>query len=359
MDYYPVSPNQNTNFYYIEPNCAVIVFQENYHGYFHLIVNRDVRQHEEIFAGSIYVIALHLPASALDILNLKIRVQFYGTSVIDRIFENDVVTAYGDYKMYDFVMSSPYIIFNYTNNPDLDPVVPEAIPPNLQEKEVTITTNNSTEYVTFDPQLGYNGLSEVTVNTQVPVPRIQNSRDFTITQNYTSIPYSISPGPDYEALRNANVFVNVPTTNVLEIDRLDYYYYNAPNGSNSQSTDLTFRSFTKVQTDSSYTLSYGVGYIIIYSYESTNIYRIGFVTLSNQSYSISSSNSVTVYYCAAGMARYISWLRLKKTDTSLQGSHIVANVSGINFNGSTEALQNYYCSVDFDRNSVSLIGLPS
>lgn len=44
----------------------------------------------------------------------------------------------------------------------------------------------------------------------VPQPKIQNSKTVTIDHNYDSIPYSLIPDGDNEAIRQANIIVNVP-----------------------------------------------------------------------------------------------------------------------------------------------------
>lgn len=101
-------------------------------------------------------------------------------------------------ELYDMFDTDYYLIKK------IDPDASDEIRPagmNLQEKDVSITTNTTT---TVEPDTGYNGLSEVVVTTNVQ-PNLQN-KTVNITTNGTN---TINPDLGYDGLSSVDCNVNV------------------------------------------------------------------------------------------------------------------------------------------------------
>ena len=79
----------------------------------------------------------------------------------------------------------------------------------LQKKEITITTNNSTSIITNDK--GYFGLEEVKVTTDIPM----ESKYVTFTQNGG---YGITPTYPYDGMEYVEVNVDIPLEEEKEIE---------------------------------------------------------------------------------------------------------------------------------------------
>ena len=77
---------------------------------------------------------------------------------------------------------------------------------NVQDKEITITENNSTS--TVIPDGGYEGLGEVTINVEVPFPL--EVKEVSITENESTT--TITTGDGYSGMSEVNVNVKVPIT---------------------------------------------------------------------------------------------------------------------------------------------------
>ena len=74
---------------------------------------------------------------------------------------------------------------------------------NYQIKTVNITNNGE---ATFGPDSGYDAISNIIINTQVPMPQLQSkSYEFTSNQNITLV-----PDTGYNGFRDISVVVNVP-----------------------------------------------------------------------------------------------------------------------------------------------------
>lgn len=66
-------------------------------------------------------------------------------------------------------------------------------------------TKNGSYYIPS----GYSGFNNFYVD--VPQEKVQNSKSVTITKNYKVTPYNLIPDSGYDCLRQANIFVDVPT----------------------------------------------------------------------------------------------------------------------------------------------------
>lgn len=81
--------------------------------------------------------------------------------------------------------------------------------PTLQEKHITIDKNLSMTEV--KPDAGYQGLSSIEVDVEIPV---EEHREVTITENGTTM---IHPADGYDYMEFIDVIVNVPTSSTYDI----------------------------------------------------------------------------------------------------------------------------------------------
>jgi len=102
--------------------------------------------------------------------------------------------------------------------------VPDPPDPHVVEanKNVTITSNGTGIEVT--PDEGYNVMSKVTLNVNVPTPTIQTSKTVTLTQNNDSV--DVAPDVGYDALANVHINVQVPATGNVQASKSVTYTQN-------------------------------------------------------------------------------------------------------------------------------------
>lgn len=74
----------------------------------------------------------------------------------------------------------------------------------LEKREVTVTTNNSTTTITKNPQ--YIGMEEVKIHTEIP---LEEDKLYEFTENNTS--FDIVPDEGYEGIKSGKVYVEIPT----------------------------------------------------------------------------------------------------------------------------------------------------
>lgn len=79
-----------------------------------------------------------------------------------------------------------------------------AIPMELEKREVTVTTNNSTTTITKNPQ--YIGMEEVKIHTEIP---LEENKSYEFTENNTS--FDIIPDEGYDGIASGKVTINIPT----------------------------------------------------------------------------------------------------------------------------------------------------
>lgn len=84
-----------------------------------------------------------------------------------------------------------------------------AVSMELEKREVTVTTNNSTTTITKNPQ--YLGMEEVKVHTEIP---LEENKSYEFTENNTS--FDIVPDEGYEGIKSGKVSVNIPTQQKYE-----------------------------------------------------------------------------------------------------------------------------------------------
>ena len=78
-----------------------------------------------------------------------------------------------------------------------------AVSMELEKREVTVTTNNSTTTITKNPQ--YLGMEEVKIHTEIP---LEENKSYEFTENNTS--FDIVPDEGYEGIKGGKVSVNIP-----------------------------------------------------------------------------------------------------------------------------------------------------
>ena len=124
------------------------------------------------------VLYVYVNSNSLDVLN---------DGVINYIVEGDGIYIE---KMSSYFLKSPK---DYT-----------AISLEVEKREVTVTTNNSTTIITKNPQ--YVGMEEVKIHTEIP---LEEDKSYEFTENNTS--FDIVPDEGYEGIKSGKVSVNIPT----------------------------------------------------------------------------------------------------------------------------------------------------
>lgn len=124
------------------------------------------------------VLHVYVNSNSLDILN---------DGVINYIVEGDNIHIE---RMSSYFLKSPK---DYT-----------AVSLELEKREVTVTTNNSTTTITKNPQ--YIGMEEVKIHTEIP---LEEDKSYEFTENNTS--FDIVPDEGYEGIKSGKVTVNIPT----------------------------------------------------------------------------------------------------------------------------------------------------
>jgi surface protein len=124
------------------------------------------------------VLHVYVNSNSLDVLN---------DGVINYIVEGDGIYIE---KMSSYFLKSPK---DYT-----------AVSLELEKREVTVTTNNSTTTITKNPQ--YIGMEEVKIHTEIP---LEEDKSYEFTENNTS--FDIVADEGYEGIKSGKVTVNIPT----------------------------------------------------------------------------------------------------------------------------------------------------
>lgn len=127
------------------------------------------------------VLYVYVNSNSLDILN---------DGVINYIVEGDGIYIE---KMSSYFLKSPK---DYT-----------AISLEVEKREVTVTTNNSTTTITKNPQ--YVGMEEVKIHTEIP---LEEDKSYEFTENNTS--FDIVPDEGYYGIKSGKVSVNIPTQTI-------------------------------------------------------------------------------------------------------------------------------------------------
>lgn len=78
----------------------------------------------------------------------------------------------------------------------------------LQEKEIEVVENGQSE---ITPDEGYNGISKLTLTTNVPLPTIEPQKEIDINQNGD---FTIDPSTNFDAMSKVVAHVDVPQTRV-------------------------------------------------------------------------------------------------------------------------------------------------
>lgn len=128
------------------------------------------------------VLHVYVNSNSLDVLN---------DGVINYIVEGDGIYIE---KMSSYFLKTPK---DYT-----------AVSMELEKREVTVNTNNSTTTITKNPQ--YIGMEEVKIHTEIP---LEEDKSYEFTENNTS--FDIVPDEGYEGIASAKVTVNIPTQTKL------------------------------------------------------------------------------------------------------------------------------------------------
>lgn len=127
------------------------------------------------------VLYVYVNSNSLDVLN---------DGVINYIVEGDGIHIE---KMSSYFLKTPK---DYT-----------ALSLELEKREVTVNTNNSTTTITKNPQ--YFGMEEVKIHTEIP---LEENKPFEFTEN--NIFTYIEPSEGYEGIKSGKVSVNIPTQTI-------------------------------------------------------------------------------------------------------------------------------------------------
>lgn len=84
------------------------------------------------------------------------------------------------------------------------------LPPELQEKTISITENGTTSVV---PDSGKDALSKVTIETNISSSNLQETKSVTITENGTT---DVVPDTGYDGMKKTSVTVDVPEPELQE-----------------------------------------------------------------------------------------------------------------------------------------------
>lgn len=129
------------------------------------------------------VLHVYVNSTSLDILN---------DGVINYIVEGDGIYIE---KMSSYFLKTPK---DYT-----------AISLELEKREVTVNTNNSTTTITKNPD--YLGMEEVKIHTNIP---LQHTKSYEFTENNTT--FDIVPDEGYYGVASGKVTVNIPTQTIAK-----------------------------------------------------------------------------------------------------------------------------------------------
>lgn len=124
------------------------------------------------------VLHVYVNSNSLDVLN---------DGVLNYIVEGDGIYIE---KMSSYFLKTPK---DYT-----------AVSLELEKREVTVNTNNSTTTITKNPQ--YFGMEEVKIHTEIP---LEEDKSYEFAENNTT--FDIVPDEGYEGIASAKVTVNIPT----------------------------------------------------------------------------------------------------------------------------------------------------